>query len=283
MAQYTPNQLSMRKQIIDSQVSFIKFVNANIINELVKIFDRRYNSDPNHKISKYILDERASRGLSNHNIQIKSSAYGTNSSNSTLLLDILKNNKNFIHLTIHLTIKALNSKNNGIIHIVKNLYKSQTTKHQKRGLYALISVQPIKQQSLIFTINNGYNTPNVEYFTNFINSINSSKTKKALEYEPEIKEEMDVIITVLNRMFDEDNKDYYIGRNINKNKLWNIHPKVNIFLNDINNHNIYGNRYNKGVKINPSWSNESPLTISYNRNKIKSKKKSKRHTYKNYK
>ena len=114
-----------------------------------------------------------------------------------------------------------------------------TSKKIRKKLYALISVsQPIsKPNSLEFTLTYGK-------YTNFIPNHN--------KYDSEIQKEMDVIITVLNRIFNEDDKIYYIG-----NEIFPIHNKTNIILGHINRHNSYFTRKNKGVSAEPMLNNKS--------------------------
>ena len=113
-----------------------------------------------------------------------------------------------------------------MIHIYKNIYKNINASVAKKSLYALISVKrPInKQHSLEFSIDDGYTTPNVA---------------NAYLYDPEIQKEMDVIIAVLNRIFDEDNKEYYIG---NKDRLVSIHSRTNNVLENINKRTAFVSR-----------------------------------------
>lgn len=75
--------------------------------------------------------------LDDSTITISSDVYGYDSKNSTLCLDIHKNNKKFIHLSIHLTLRNLDPIYNGMIHIVKDIYKISRSKQ----FYALISVK----------------------------------------------------------------------------------------------------------------------------------------------
>jgi hypothetical protein len=93
---------------------------------------------------------------------------------------------------------------------------------------------------------------------------------------------MDVIISVLNRLFDEDD-EYYIGNN---SIVYPIHNKTNLVLNNINKHTTILTRKNKGKFLYPtSISIESPISINYKRNRLhktyyKSKNKKRGITYK---
>jgi hypothetical protein len=135
-------------------------------------------------------------GLSDNNITIKSEVYGHNVKNSTLYLGIQKNNKDFVHLTIHLTSQSLDSKKNGMIHFYKDIYNRIHPTISKKDVYALIFVKSVKNTSLHFSIQYGYDTSNIT-------------VPESLIYDSEIQQEMNSITTVLNRIFDEDD-DYYI-------------------------------------------------------------------------
>ena len=137
-----------------------------------------------------------------------------------------------------------------MIHITKNIYyndksyllisKTQFKKHK----YTLITVEipQNKPNSLVFSINHGITTPGI---------------KHELSRDSEIKKEMDVIVTVLNRLFDEHNEEYYIGNN----NLTHIHNSTNLVLNSMNKHNTYFIRKNKNTRMGPIESSE-PFTIN---------------------
>ncbi len=56
---------------------------------------------------------------------------------------------------------------------------------------------------------------------------------------------MNVILTVLNRLFDEENTDFYIG---NKDKTREISNTANKVLNNINKYSLLTTRKNIGTK-----------------------------------
>jgi hypothetical protein len=249
---YSPTQLQDRNTIIKSQILLENFLNTDIVNKLVHLFDDKYDNylGRAHKLTTYIEDERKLRKLNNTNVSFVSYVYNYNKDNSTLYLGIQKNKKDFIHLTIHLVPKALNPKNSGIIHIVKNIYKNKTTKRTRPLTYALISVKqpPFKTKSLEFSIDYGYNTPGIS---------------NSHIYDHDIQKEMDVIITVLNRLFDEDNKEFYIGDNDNT-IIYPIHNKTNLVLNNINKHTTIITRKNKGKFLLPTNISTDPsININY--------------------
>jgi hypothetical protein len=264
MASYTQPQLAQRNKIIKSHKCFGNFINSEIVNKLIYLFDENSNNYTNEKISKYIEEERKVQGLSNANITIKSEMYGETEDNPTLFVKIIKNNIEFIHLSIHLCIHGLKPESAGVIHIFKNVFKPPINKSIsipkfKKMKYALISVnQPKnKPKSLEFSIADGYTTPGIA---------------NAHLYNSEIQKEMDVIITVLNRLFDENDNKYYVGKRTN---YYFIHNKTNTVLNKLNMYTALATRRNKGTKmISEGESNTPAMTIYYNKNKRKTRKKS---------
>lgn len=275
MSVFTPNELNSRKHIIDSHIYLGKFLTANIVNKLIYLFNANDNAN---NIIKYIKDERNMRKL-NNDINIISDAYGENN-NPTLYLGIIKDNKELLHLTIHLAIRNLNPEHSGIIHISKNIYKSQFSRKNPRQkkLYALINIkQPTnKLNSLKFSIANGYNTKNIN---------------TAYLYDTELQQEMDVIIAVLNRLFDETNTRCYIGDSRGKtsalstnfadsdintyNQIIPINNKTNKFLTSLNTATNHISRKNKGYFLMPSL-------INYPITKLKPHKQHKINTRKTY-
>lgn len=235
-----------KDKILETHKLFGNFLNLEIISALINLFNND-NNDNNHTIIKYIQDERKQRGL-NDNIEVKSYFYGNNDDNPTLLLLLKKNNNDFIHLTIHLSIKHLETRSGGIIHFYKNIYKPKIKKRQRYLLYALITViQPKeKPNSLIFSIADGYNTKG------FLNSN---------IYDKEIQQEMDVIITVLNRIFDENNSKYYI---LNENKFVFINNKINKASEILNKYQNYTKRRNIGKTYFGITSNTPTINIPTN-------------------
>ena len=260
---YTQAQLDERSKIMQSHVLFGKFLDADIINKLIQLFDNKNtNVGKNDKITKYIEDERRKQGLDDTNVLIESEVYGYDKQNSTLYLSIKKNNKDFIHLTIHIAPKELKPSKTGLIHIYKEIYKNINTSIPRQLLYALISVkQPIdKPNSLEFSIADGYNTVGIH---------------NAHLYDPEIQQEMNVIITVLNNLFDEKNEEYYIG-----NKFYPIHNTTDVILKNINTRTKYTIRKNIGKIILPELTNTTIINIKAKSNKSKYIKKNKRATRK---
>jgi hypothetical protein len=238
------------KSILESHKLFVKFLNLDIINNLINLFNEK------EKLKKYIEDERKKRGL-NNNIKIKSRFYIPKNRIPTLILDIIKNNKSFIHLSIHLPLKYLSTENSGIIHFYKNVYENKINKTKKQNqnkLYSIINIlQPEgKPNSLEFSIDN------------------TTKLNKAVNiYNKEIQEEMDVIITVLNRLFDENNNEYYIGYN---KEIMNIHNQTNNVARIINKYKKYATRKNKRKTYFPKIKKIPNFSIKYKRKTLKNRK-----------
>jgi hypothetical protein len=251
MSEFTNEQLKKRKEILKSHKILGNFLDGKLINNLVYLFDEK-----NNIITSYIQNERKKVGLNSSITTVKSEVYSQNSKEYSLHLQIQKNNKDYIHLTIHLYLNNLNSDKSGMIHITKNIYLKNNphlliskTKFKKFG-YALILVElsENKPNSLVFSIADGIITPGV---------------KSEFICDDEIKKEMDVIITVLNRLFDENDPDYYIGNG----RMVPIHNKTNMILNNMNKRNIYFTRTNKGSRMGPVESTEQALNHKRNRKK----------------
>jgi hypothetical protein len=250
-----PTPTLQRNLVIESHKLLWRFLDATMINKLVNLFDDKYNSS-NEKICKYIENERIVQGLDASGVTVKSEVYGYDHSNSTLFLKIQKNNIDFLHLSIHLSPKSFNPKDAGLIHMVKNFYTTPKFKIEKKNKYVLISIkqQSHKPNSLYFSIEDGYTTP-----------INGAHL-----YDPEIQKEMNVIITVLNRLFDENNAEFYIGE---QNNIFPIHNNTNTILKNINNHSQIVSRKNKGSRMYPPLNVNKPrLLTKYTRKTLKKHK-----------
>lgn len=183
MVKYTQSDLLERNKILQSQKQLLGLLNADTINRLIHIFNTDVNTDKSI-LTEYIEEERSAQKLDTSDTKIVSYMYGENKDDTTLYLQIKKHSVDFLHLSIHLYVKSLKPKNAGVIHMYKNIYKTDNMpKAIKRGFYTLISVeQPInKPNSLVFSIPDGATTPGFQ------------------EYDTELQQEMDVIITVLNR------------------------------------------------------------------------------------
>jgi len=112
----TDNKGNQRGEIIESQKLFWSFSDSNIINKLIQLFDEKDKSTD--KISNYIENERKVRGLDY--VSIKSIVYYDKKENPNLLLELLKDKKCFLHLTIHIAPYSFNHDETGPIHIPSN-------------------------------------------------------------------------------------------------------------------------------------------------------------------
>ena len=250
MVIYSKTQINKRHLFIQSQKLFWSFLDSTMINKLIHLFDKT-SENSKVKIVNYIENERKVQGLNSSDISVSSEVYGQTKNNSTLRLDIKKNNKEFLHLTFHLSPDSFDAKHNGPIHFFKNVYRIKGTDKQqlsnKKCLYSIISImQPVKKSnSLEFSIANGCTTNGVQ---------NASK------YDPELQQEMNVIIRVLNRMFDEDNHDFYIG---NEDNLFPIHKNTNTILDNINRRSNSIPLKNKSARMYPPFNNNLNAIKSY--------------------
>lgn len=239
---YTQNEIKHRDLIIQSQKLFWSFLDSNMINKLVNLFDDTVQTPD--KISKYVDNERRLRGLDN--AQVIGKVYYDDKLKPNFLLELIKNNERFLHISFHLSPELLNPKETGAIHFRKNIYK-QRKNIVKKKKYALISVEkPInKPNSLKFRIADGYNTPGI------IADITEIK----------LQEEMDIIINVINRVFDE-NDPYYIGV---KDDVILINLRVDNILNNINKNPLIAVK-NKGVRmIGKITKNIPAVPVFYNK------------------
>ncbi len=103
-----------RNIIIASQKILWSFLDSEMINKLVNLFDDTDKSS-NDKMRIYIENERIKRGLDTSGVTVKTLVYGHTDSNSTLHLEINKNNSDFLHLSIHLHVKSFNPKAAGLV------------------------------------------------------------------------------------------------------------------------------------------------------------------------
>jgi len=255
MAVYSSDELHKRGLLLESHKELGHYLNADIINRLIHLFDNNV-VDRNPKIIRYIANERKIRKLDD-SIEITSTVHFSKRFGYTLILDVKKNNHSIIHLTIHLVLHQLNPQNTGMIHFGKNIYNRKNTRSKKIKSYAIILVERVlgKPNSLHFSIGDGYNTPHV---------------KNAYIYDPIIQQEMDVIITVLNRIFDEDNHEFYIGKP--RESFYHIHLTTNSILENMNKHTNIITRKNKGHMMLPGFYNNTYFVINDNIYKKMSKK-----------
>ena len=113
------NKRRKRDEIIGSQKLFWSFLDSNIINKLIHLFDDT-ESSPN-KISKYVEIERKIRGLDYASIEGK--VYREEKLTYNLLLEICKNNKPILHISFHTAPDSFRGSKTGPIHIFKNIYR----------------------------------------------------------------------------------------------------------------------------------------------------------------
>ena len=234
----------MHPRFIRTHRSLGPFLDRFMINRLNALFKN------NGRVTEFVKEERRRRGLDEANTTVESMVYGTDKNNSTLLLEIKKNGRPFIHLTIHLSPNKLGftHKSTGIVHIVKNIYKEHISgkkDYLAKSTYAVFRPQG-KRHSLQFRIVERYTTPEPLEIPKIVPNIN--------KYDDEVKQEMDVITSVLNKLFDEDDREHYIGDydaihldSQNKRENVPVEPNTDNMLRSINLHSNAITRKNKGV------------------------------------
>lgn len=255
-----PNKFSQTKNIIRSHKLFINYLNSDIVNKLIQLFDNDIKRSTDKKIINYIEDERHIQGSNRPNIRYESKVDLQKSTDPTLILEMIKNNTVIFHFTIHLAITSMKPKKAGIIHIRKNIYDSVPGTIRKKVGYARILVTtPLnKPYSLHFSFedNRYIHIDNCLKQTEF--KINTELYKNIEECENEIQKEMNIVLNVLNKLFDEDNTEYYIGNNHN---LAPIHNKTNTILNQMNKETRHATRKNKGVLMGPFMNNSAEISL----------------------
>ena len=260
-----------RSDIIQSHRLMRKILNAHNINSLVYLFNIN-NKNEEHNIAKYIEDERNHMKLSSTNVRIKYYVKGFNTNKSMLIISIIKNKKEFVHLTIHLSLHTLHDNSMGMIHFSKDIYPEKMYTNRNTGIignnpnhpYAPIYVKyPTLSKSLIFSVPERYYTT-VEV--------------KNPKYDAELRQEIDVILTVLNRLFDEHNKKFYIGNNMSngfdpeKNYLPFNKNKIDKILMNVNKHRKIMTRTNRGIMMYPSFTHNNKIEMPIRRRTLKSKR-----------
>ena len=156
--------------------------------------------------------------------------------NGTLIATIKKNNINYVHISIHVSPSKLEPNKQGIIHFKKDIYLKKVNKRTSHKIYTLIHIEqpPNKLNSLRFFRTDG-DVTNVD--------------KSQGDYDADLAIEMDIILAVMNRIFDEDDKEYYIG---DSDSIYPIHNKTNNLLNNVNRLNVIPKRRNIGSMLMPS-------------------------------
>jgi len=237
---YSNHDLQIRSDILESQLLLIRFLTADIMDVLVHLFSEECceNRDKHITIAKLIKDERAHQKLAD-DVTILSYAYKnkTRDGSSNLLLNIYKHGKEFLHLTIHLSPNTLHPKDAGLLHFLKDIYTTKITSRKYERHYALIKVEQPHPDSLHFSIGDGYHTPGA---------------KNAMIYDKEVQQEMNVVITVLNRLFDSSD-EYFVGKV--RNDPIEIINRTNELLKNMNQHSKLATRKNKGKMMGPTWNN----------------------------
>jgi hypothetical protein len=243
---YSNRNLQHRSDILESQLLLIRFLTADIMDVLVHLFSKDCceNRDKHITIAHMIKDERAHQKLAD-DVTILSHAYkdAIRNGSSNMVLDIHKHGKEFLHLTIHLSPNSLHPEDAGLLHFLKDIYTIKITSRKYERHYALIKVEQPHPDSLHFSIGYGYDTPSA---------------KNAMIYDREVQQEMDVVIAVLNRLFDSSD-EYFIGK-VRNNPI-EIINRTNVLLKNMNQHSKLATRKNKGKMMGPKWNNTSYVNM----------------------
>jgi len=244
------------QNIANSHKHLGSFFNGWNINRLIYLFDSKpsYN-DPIHNIAAYIHEEHKRRGINTSNLYVKSRVHGiTNPKPDPMcIVEIKYNKKTLVHLTIHLAPEQLKASAHGMIHLVKNIYQNSkkygTLKNG--GRVRLLATKSNNSKSLFFTIMDGRAPP----------------LQGNISLDPIIQQEMDVLVSVLNKLFDEHDREHYVGDFTAPSELVNMntippirpnHPNTPLVTSQINMYGIAITRKNKGVPyvippIDPSF------------------------------
>jgi hypothetical protein len=122
---------------------------------------------------------------------------------------------------------------------------------------------------ITFSIGYGYSTPIYpDAPQDYIDDV--------ARYDNEIKQEMDVITSVLNKLFDRRNKEYYVG---NRKNMYEINNQLMTVLNNVNKRQKHISRKNKGLMLNQS--NQS-MIMNRSQMRYKWKQKAKKNTRKKH-
>lgn len=236
-----------RNMVIQSQKQFWNCLDINLINTLVDLFYTDELTNTPSKISKYI-EEKGEIQKVDKTFSVSSQVYDISGSMPSLILLIKQNNTDILHLSLHLCPTSFNPKKTGPIHIRKNQIINQLLLKRKNFQYALLTVQqPVgKLYSLEFSIGDGYSSAHIP---------------GASMYNTTIQKVMDVIIDILNNLFNEEHEDY-IGHLIEL-----PHPYTNPILHTINTTSKEVSRKNKG-KV---YSSNNFKTFSISSRKLKNR------------
>jgi hypothetical protein len=218
--------IQQRRRIHRSHLLLSRFMSLHTINQLLHIFDPIILNDDvtTHHIRKYILNENTKQGINmnKRNLSI-STVVSDPANNPTCIAKILYHGRPFLHLSIHLAPTDKEIDNHGMIHLVKDYYCVGRKVMPIGECRVRIKVTSIddKPGSLSFELNDDIPPP----------------ADADTSMEPIMKTEMDILMTVLNRLFNQNEPWYYVGtamptnhKLVNMNKaapLLSHHPGTN--------------------------------------------------------
>lgn len=238
------------------------YLDGNVINHLVFLFGEQYRdyklypNQPPKRIETYIEKEHLIMGIPLIDLSYNGMAYGYEKSvtstadrfdaSPTFLVEVLYEGKILLHLTIHLALEVLPKDKAGMIHFDRDIYK-KNGQYPIKGLdtHVVIRVNRMNQNgnSLQFSILDDYDTP-TDASLQHINNM--------------ILQEMNIIIRVLNKMFNPTNRDYSV-----QEIIFPMNPITDIITNQMNTLGIVAPRRNKGKRYVPeAWRDQNVPTVN---------------------
>jgi hypothetical protein len=248
------------QDIVNSHALFGSGFDEGSVNNFIGSFREENQPTPTdpapHSITAYIMKEHDEQQKLKNGITVTSLVKGfqmheINEDNDPMcIVKILYNNKNLIHLTIHLAPTRLFPYEHGMIHIVKDCYKSR----RKRIFSPMVTMR--------IHVSTPLNKPLSKHFTLIDDTHPIYGHAGDAATENRIKEESDILIGVLNKMFNQDEPFYYIGHpqgnmvNLNNQTATPAFPKqpiTDLILNQMNRPAVKFSRKNKGTQLTSTF------------------------------
>jgi hypothetical protein len=203
--------------VVDSHMNLGVVISLEMLDRLNMFFDPIQKgppavyADPNHNIITYIYKEhlKASTPVP-ADITYISKVHKPTSDDPMYILEVYKGNIKLIHLTIHIAPTYLDPQYHGMIHIVRNVYNQKKYGMRKAAITMRIQAfkDPAKPQSRTFKI---------------IGSRLPPSHPNAQQYDADVTRESDILIKVLNNIFDEKKTHAYANNEIASRKVNNTY------------------------------------------------------------
>jgi hypothetical protein len=226
--------------VVDSHKNLGVVISLEMLDRLNMFFDPIQKgppavyADPNHNIITYIYKEHINEGTPvPPDITYISKVHKPTDDDPKYILEVYKGKIKLIHLTIHIAPTSLKRKHHGMIHIVRNVYNNPK-KYGTRKNYATMRIQAFKDtakpQSRAFKIVGNRSPP---------------PHPNAQQYDADVTRESDILIKVLNNIFDERKTYLYANNEIASRKVNHTyippsvppHTHTNPIAMKINSHN----------------------------------------------